>query len=292
MLHLDNENNYIICWKNTSLRFKNKNYNWCFNLVRWKLKYKILFKVKDEFYMMIPSGELIDIWIPNWCDNFYEKEYDKKNIYFSGFLDKPSNYYKIKDLAKNSIKFYNDDYSDYIKKIHAPNMYYIIHDLSTMLYEQNDYPWDTWKYEKRLYRFLFCYIIIVCATLELNELKKHMENMLELLEHIKFFIMVIKEKITESNKNAIETMRNLFIKAFTKNDMINFIILSILRPISIITDNFYKTDKYDDVNNIWKNVKEYILLINNFFKNIINYMSKKNPMLDIQHYLGGKKKIL
>ena len=106
------------------------------NLIKFYLcRTKVNFQLNHSKEL---SGELIDISLP------HKRDWQMATI--------PNTAAFNKFIAQNVIKQHNDEYDfDY----YVINVHYIVHDLFTILFIQNKYPWDDSKYVKRLARLLY-----------------------------------------------------------------------------------------------------------------------------------------
>jgi ribosomal protein S18 len=127
---------------NRSICFGTSEFVTKFALIRMKANFTAFFKTPENKNGLINiPGELIDISISHKdateMDNFYNN------------LDKYVDKYKYVGRfgIENQFNF----------KAYTP--IYYIKDLHKMLYQEHKYPWENEKYEKRLYRLFFLYLI-------------------------------------------------------------------------------------------------------------------------------------
>lgn len=152
--------------RNTAIRFKRKDdtYN-SFDLIR--MKYNI--KVKIGKVMLNVPSEIIDIGIPHDDDN------------------------TIPTLVKGAGKWikrynYSSNTTDVQFSFWGPSLSYLIKDVDSILFYQNEFPWQDKKIEKRLQRYLLCLILHTIVTsptdpiFHLTTLKNEFNKFINFLE--------------------------------------------------------------------------------------------------------------
>ncbi len=202
IINITNEKkNTIYLTVNDSIKFKNNGNYSSFILARLKINFIFYFKTKENKYgfLKIPS-ELVDVSISKFEDykiNYVEKIQTMKN-------------YKYKELI----------YTSY-------NIIGFIKDLLMQLIVEVPYSWRANKYEKKIFRMIFLFIIFI-----LNE---YTTNSNTIITNIIYFIN------NPSEKNLINIGM--------KNDNNNNVILSFFKKILIynnetLTSNIADRKKY------------------------------------------------
>lgn len=125
-----------------------------FDLLRSKLNFKLNNVLVKKFLPDIPNNwingsikipsEFIDVSISNYEDSFYNT-----------FIKNPNGYKSTYEFSINLPNFENKHFN-----IISMSVSYFIHDLISILFSQNlFYPWVDVKYNKRIFRLLFLYMI-------------------------------------------------------------------------------------------------------------------------------------
>jgi hypothetical protein len=180
---------------NDALEFDKDGTKTHFDLVRMKINFKTIYGSKNnenEYKSMLINGELIDVSIPLKDDSFVDKNkgksFDEK--YFSGNYENRFRYNII-------------------------SLHHSIDDLENILFYQHPLPWDASKYEKRISRLLFLYLIDLLyytPSLNIDNLRIYIND----LDHIS---KSIGNVLKVSAMTDLNTTMNYFIKfVSTKKD--------------------------------------------------------------------------
>ena len=125
---------------NQTLDFSSSSGRIKFNLVRTKVNFNFIFQRPDgEKITKLIGGELIDVSIPHRLDN------NLRHFYEEG-PDRLIQQYRL-NYGDNKLEFLSYTY------------FYLAHDLEFILFKFVRKPWQTPKYEKRLNRLFYLYVI-------------------------------------------------------------------------------------------------------------------------------------
>lgn len=134
-----------------------------FNLVRMKVNFNTqvsVYTVEGESppHQKRISGELIDVSIPHRDMKELKHAFEHSEEVFHSYT-------VVDDTGKREME------------VESYTIQYMIHDLERMLFVERTYPWEDAKYEKRLKRLFFMYLVQVLNTHEpIDTIMKMMEE--------------------------------------------------------------------------------------------------------------------
>lgn len=202
---------------NRTLRFKQKDVLTAFNLVRMKINFKGGHKDEtNKYYSTNLVGELIDIGISHKDATDIKYLFQNKNNYVRIFT--------YIDEKNKEISF------------RATSYIYLIHELESILFIEVEYPWNNIKYEKRVRRLFFLYLLDILTKSYTS------------IEKIIYFIIKLKT-------DAISPFINIH----------NNSLEQIIQEVIIKLDQFIKDNKDIEKYYIHKLIVEY----NNLLKKLI-----------------------
>lgn len=214
----------------TDGKFKSK-----FTLVRMKMNFTAFVRSVDGKYglMNIP-GEVIDISIPHRDATEMYQFYDSIDDYITEY-----NY-----VGKFGL--------DKVFKFKGYTLKYFIKDLNKMLFRERKYPWLAEKYEKRIYRVLFLYIIDMFINVPNKDLQLSIQQLKQA------FTDALNS--TNSNKNQVRRQFENIILTQPKYNhiLIQFYINKMIQILGGPTPEGEDPDmKYDDLNLEDNDVKKF-----------------------------------
>jgi hypothetical protein len=250
--------------RNTAIRFKRKDntYN-SFDLLR--IKYILKLKV-DQTLLSIPS-EVIDVGIA-----------------------KPEDV-TIKSLKKSAQKClkqyrYQDNQDDFV--FWGPTLSYMIKDVDTILFHQNDFPWHDKKTQKRIQRYFLCLLLqtIVSSSiddpiLKLNIIKQEFKKLIK-------FLTCFNDN-SQCEIYGEENVSGLFYAKYKKlSAKINAIKNTKQRAQELIDFKSFNTEIILILKSIVKNI---LYLIANTSQGQLEHIQKKVTILNTTWHLGGNTKV-
>ena len=157
---------------NTALKFGVSNFNLC----RLKIPFTISYlNNKKEIKNLITNGELIDVSLP--------KDESVKHFYSN-----------LKgNIAKYTVSNNTNKFSFY-----AYSLSYLLHDLEA-IFLNSKYPWIIPKYNKRINRVFFLYLLDLMSVKDGNTLKDSLEVKIGYLKYFKEVILECKSKDCKEN---------------------------------------------------------------------------------------------
>jgi len=140
VFNLDDIQHGMYIQMNETLDFQSPNGRIKFALVRTKMAFNYLFQKPDGVkYTKVIGGELIDVSVPHRLDSNFGHFYEHNPL---------ENIHKyVLTSGKSSLEFYSYNYQ------------YLANDLEFILFRFVAKPWNTPKYEKRLNRLFYLYVI-------------------------------------------------------------------------------------------------------------------------------------
>jgi hypothetical protein len=254
---IQQNNTELFITYNKSLNFTKNNVNIKFNLVRMKINFTTIFTKDNSFGITNVPAELIDVSIPH--RDSHEMQINLKN-----------NNNSWRDFINNNVVTY--DYNKEFTYKSYSRQYYI-NDIYRIMFLETDYPWESPKYEKRLWRLLFlCMIDLFTANTDANK---------QLLDDfVNIFNDPARSQLLITNLGLMETN-------FTNNNLPNMALLTrIIKQVAEkpgVDDNVKFTEFIDIINEF---VAKYLTIYTDF-AGFINARRIDPARLQIQHQLGG-----
>lgn len=295
----DVENNNIFTYTsiNKTLDFppvKGKtNIHTSFHLIRSKINFNITMKDKTtkKHTKFSIGGELIDVSIIHKKDITLQHFFDNKKNYISKILWKEG----YTNIYPNKVQSFS---------INCYSLNYIYKDVSKILFETEQFPWDTPKYEKRLYRLfytcfvnlfdikstertyitlryikrLYSYITSLVEILDnINNNENYDKNRLMLLlKHKEFFVNYITKLYHNSNNLFLMETLNICLEYYEN-------ILYTYNYINPTVDKSFKKYKISNTQyNVLDNLYNFIDIIKNNIKYLLDTLNNNKT------YCGDK----
>lgn len=249
--------------RNTSIRFKRKDntYN-SFDLLR--MKYNIKVKI-GKIQLNVPS-EIIDIGIPREDDN------------------------TIPPLTKGASKWmkkynYSSNITDVKFAFWGPSLSYLIKDVDSILFYQNEFPWQDKKIEKRLQRYLLCIILHTIVTSPTDPIF-HLTTLKNEFNKLINFLTCFNDS-SQCEMYGDETVSGLFYAKYKK-------ILATLNAIKVVSRRTKELRDFKTFNeNVIAITKNLIVAIRHIIANTsetkLKQLIQKVHVLHTTSYLGGTR---
>ena len=256
---------------NQTLDFESPSGRIKFNLIRTKVNFNFVFEKPDgEKMTKLIGGELIDVSIPHRLDDNFRHFYEEGP-------DKLLQLYRL-SYGDNRLEFLSYTY------------FYLAHDLEFILFKFVNKPWETPKYEKRINRLFYLYVIDLFIKLDTTIKRKNV--LLDLLNGI-FKINLTEDNLLESGKKILDFIEYFINKYSNKN----LLILTLLEQIRrIILEGLTSLKDIDEYNKMRKILMENCNIMNQSFKGTKSYCSDDGNINvellydnDFKSLIGGKK---
>ena len=124
-----------------------------FSLVRLMVNYVVVYERKEKFGLTNASSELFDLSIGHPEDKMFKV-------------------YNADSIVPYEFK-YNGNLKD---TIYVPSIQTTIVDLTKILFENSEYPWEDMKYEKRLYRLLILLFVENLSNHTLSQMERILKS--------------------------------------------------------------------------------------------------------------------
>jgi hypothetical protein len=257
---------------NQTLDFQSPSGRIKFNLVRTKVNFNFVFEKPDGQTMTkLIGGELIDVSIPHRLDDNF------RHFYQEG----PNNLLQLYDLSfgKTKIEFLSYTY------------FYLAQDLEFILFKFVKKPWQTPKYEKRINRLFYLYVIDL--FIKLDSTKKRKNILLELYNNI-FKIDLTVDNILEYGKNILDFIE-FFINKYSEEGLLIITLLEQIRRI--ILEELTSAEDIAEYNKMCKILIDNTNIMIQAFQGVSSYCSENGTINvkllynnDFKSLIGGKKK--
>jgi len=184
------ENNHdMFISMNTALKFGVSNFNLC----RLKIPFTISYlNNKKEIKNLISNGELIDVSLP--------KDESVKHFY-NNINGNMAKYTVTNNKNKDTFSFF------------AYSLSYLLHDLEA-IFLNSKFPWTIPKYNKRINRIFFLYLLDLMSVKDANTLKDSLEVKIGYLKYFKEVITECKLKDCKEeygkNNSKLKMSKNYF----------------------------------------------------------------------------------
>jgi len=262
ILNSDKESFVYVMFNNTLDFAKSK-----FNLLRSKVNFTAIMENSNgELIKKNINGELIDVSI-----------IDRKTLLLEG--------QSIHENLEKNIKTYNISNEKYNLTFKSYSMSNLMHDLIFIVFENNEFPWDDRKYEKRLARLIFLYLIEMLKQKYGLDIK----DRIEFVRILKSSLSSIYRLIEENNFGEINIKINQFTESIlTYNYQLKEIIF-------FIKDILQKSNNSNEFNKnfikLIQNIINNLELMDDFLASLNNYIQKDGLIEESNIYdakqLGG-----
>ena len=255
---------------NQSLDFSSPSGRIKFNLVRTKVNFNFLFtmangsKTKKSI-----GGELIDVSIPHRLDN------NLAHFYEEG--------------AANYIQQYRLTFGSKILEFLSYKYSYLAHDLEFILFQFVRKPWQTPKYDKRLNRLFYLYVIDLFIKLPTISERKNI--ILDLLNRV-FKVQLDMDNLLTTGKEVIDGIEYYMIK-YSKNNLLITRLLKEMRRI--ILHELETVDDIDNYNLMCMTLLQNCNIMNLAFKGVRTFCSEEGNLNvetlydnDFKALIGGR----
>lgn len=275
----NNVNSFMYNSINKALRINTNKRTLEFNLTRTKINFNLYLKNKiNNLNDLCIGGELIDVSIGH--DDASVKFYKNKNSYIDTI-----------NLKKNNESFNINIYS----------YKYLYIDLRFILFETVYFPWEDYKYSKRLYRLFYLTFIDLITNIKKHPINnKYIKIIYQYYSLI--YNIIIKFKNNDYNKQHIKKISKLLTKSKLKEIINNLeckkecLLLDLLRQINIFIEKvLYPRELIDKsihnhiyINNKINNKRE---LHTNEYDNILELLevvkNNLNNLLIVNTYINN-----
>jgi hypothetical protein len=262
ILNSDKES-YVYVMLNNTLDFAKSK----FNLLRSKVNFTAIVENSNgELLKKNINGELIDVSI-----------IDRKTLLLEG--------QSIHENLEKNIKTYNISNEKYNLTFKSYSMSNLMHDLIFIVFENNEFPWDDRKYEKRLARLIFLYLIEMLK----QKYGLNIKDRIEFVRILKSSLSSIYRLIEENNFGEINIKINQFTESIlTYNYQLKEIIF-------FIKDILQKSNNSNEFNKnfikLIQNIINNLELMDDFLASLNNYIQKDGLIEESNIYdakqLGG-----
>jgi hypothetical protein len=257
---------------NQTLDFNSSSGRIKFNLIRTKVCFNFIFEKPDGQKMTkIIGGELIDVSIPHRLDDNFRHFYDNNG-------------------PENLLQVYRLNYGNSILEFLSYKYYYLAHDLEFILFKFVKKPWQTPKYEKRINRLFYLYVIDL--FIKLDTMKERKNLILDLLNGI-FKINLTVSTLLDNGKQILDSVE-YFIDKYSKKDLLIIVLLENIK--NIVLNELVNENDLEEYNKMSSILIENANIMNQAFKGVKNYCSEDanlNAELlynnDFKSLIGGKK---
>jgi len=269
---LDKIHHGMFIQMNQTLDFNSSSGRIKFNLVRTKVCFNFIFeKPNGEKMNKLIGGELIDVSIPHRLDDNFKHFYESNG---------PQNLLQLYRLSygKSRLEFLSYTY------------FYLAHDLEFILFKFVKKPWQTPKYEKRINRLFYLYVIDLFV--KIDSLKERKNIIFDILNGI-FKINLKVESLLENGKKILDSI-DYFINKYRKKDLLIIVLLENIKNIvlhELVTEN-----DLEEYNNMLKIFIQNSIIMIEAFKGVRTYCSEDGNLNvellynnDFKSLIGGKK---
>lgn len=269
---LDKIHHGMFIQMNQTLDFNSSTGRIKFNLIRTKVCFNYIFQKPDGQKMnKIIGGELIDVSIPHRLDDNFRHFYENNG---------PENLLQLYRLSygKSKLEFLSYTY------------FYLAHDLEFILFKFVKKPWQTPKYEKRINRLFYLYVIDLFV--KIDSLKERKNIILDLLNGI-FKIKLNVSTLFNNGKKILDSV-DYFINKYSKKDLLIIVLLENIK--NIVLNELLTQNDIEEYNKMSKIFIENSIIMNEAFKGVRSYCSEDGNLNvellynnDFKSLIGGKK---
>ena len=255
---------------NQSLDFSSPSGRIKFNLVRTKVNFNFLFTLANgKRVKKSIGGELIDVSIPHRLDN------NLAHFYEEG--------------ANNYIQQYRLTFGNKVLEFLSYNYTYLAHDLEFILFQFVRKPWQTPKYDKRLNRLFYLYVIDL--FIKLPSISERKNVILDISNRV-FKIQLDIDNLLTTGKEVIDGIE-FYMEKYSKNHLLITRLLAELRRI--ILEELNTVDDIENYNLMCLTLVQNGNIMNLAFKGVRTFCSEEGNLNvetlydnDFKALIGGK----
>ena len=255
---------------NQSLDFSSPSGRIKFNLVRTKVNFNFIFTMANGSKSKKSiGGELIDVSIPHRLDN------NLSHFYEEG--------------ANNYIQQYRLSFGNQTLEFLSYKYSYLAHDLEFILFQFVRKPWMTPKYEKRLNRLFYLYVIDLFVKLPTISERKNI--ILDILNNV-FKVELDINNLFTTGKEVIDGIQ-YYMANYKKNDLLITRLLAEIRRI--ILEELNTTEDIENYNSMCLTLVQNCNIMNLSFKGVKSFCSEEGNINvetlydnDFKALIGGR----